>query len=98
MLVAERDGRLAGFVGYELDGHIDMLFTAPRCARAGVASRLHDAAERVLQAAGVTELFTEASDVARPFFERQGYVVVERESVVARGVRLERQRMRKRLA
>ncbi|MCK5940717.1 MAG: hypothetical protein KAI24_02010 [Planctomycetes bacterium] len=49
-----------------------------------------------LRALGVTELFTEASEVARPFFERQGYVVVEREVVRRAGVALPRYRMRKR--
>jgi putative acetyltransferase len=97
MLLAEDDGRLCGMLGYEDDGHIDLLFTAPGFARRGVASTLYQAAESALVTQGVNELFTEASLVARPFFLRQGFHVVEEQRVERRGAILPRFAMRKRL-
>lgn len=94
VLLAEQGGDLLGFIGFEPDGHIDFLYTSPDHARRGVASKLHDAAVAMLRDLGVNELFTEASEVARPFFERQGYEVVEREVVTRGAVALPRYRMR----
>lgn len=96
-LVAEVDGQLAGFLSCQLDGHIDLLFVAPDHARRGVATRLFAQAQAMLVAAGIRELTTEASLVARPFFERQGFIVHETQSVERQGVVLRRHAMRKQL-
>lgn len=95
VLLADEHGELIGMLGYEDDGHVDVLFTHPDHARRGIAGRLHREAEQRLAANGVHELFTEASEVARPFFERHGYAVEQREVVQARGVELHRYRMRR---
>jgi len=95
VLVAEEGDELVGFASYRDDGYVDHLFTAAGCARRGVATTLHDELVARLAERGVTELSTHASDVARPFFERQGYVVVEREVVQLRGVDIPRSAMRR---
>ena len=67
-LVAENDGELVGFISFQENGHIDMMYTAPRHSRRGVATVLFKRVEATLISLGVIELFTEASLVARPFF------------------------------
>ena len=89
---------LAGFISYDDDGYIDLMFTAPHRTRAGVASALYLEVESRLSAMGVCELFTKASLVARPFFERQGFTIEAEESMERRGVVLRGYRMRKRIA
>ncbi|MEC7816575.1 MAG: GNAT family N-acetyltransferase [Pseudomonadota bacterium] len=96
-LIAEDGENLAGFISFEPNGHIDLIFTAPNYARKGVASALYQEAENRLSKAGVKELMTEASVVARPFFERQGFTVEEEQRVTVRGVHMLRFAMRKRL-
>ena len=81
-------------IGYETNGHIDVLFTHPKHVRKGVAQHLHSYVERLLTELGVSELFSEVSEVARPFFQRQGYRVEGREVVAVRGVDVHRYRMR----
>ena len=93
--VAEEDGMLAGFIAYEQNGHIDLLFTAPDYARCGVASLLYGHVEAALLRLGVDALFTEASLVARPFFERQGFRIVEEQNVEVREAWFRRYAMRK---
>lgn len=93
--VAEEDGRVIGFIAFNDDGHIDLLFTAPAYARRGVATALYRDAEAMLARRGVSVVFTEASAVARPFFERMGFHVVDEETVTRSGVALHRYRMRK---
>lgn len=94
-LVADYNGCLAGFVGFEPDGHIDLLHTAPGFERQGVASSLLHSAEHALIQAGVSGFYTEASLVARPVFERAGYCVEAEETVHLRGELFRRFRMSK---
>lgn len=96
-LVAEAGEQLLGFICYELDGHVDLLYTAPLAARRGVASALYREVEVALAPGGVSEVFTEASLVARPFFERQGFSVTEEQYVLRRGQKFLRYAMRKSL-
>jgi putative acetyltransferase len=94
-LVAEVGVELSGFIACSDDGHIDLLYTSPSHARRGVASALYQDAERQLREAGATELVTEASLVAAPFFARQGFRVEEEQKVVRRGIEFRRYRMKK---
>lgn len=95
LLIAEDSRQLAGFIGFTSDGHIDLLFTAPRYARQGVAAMLYAAAQTRIEAAGATSVFTEASLTARPFFARQGFSVEQAQTVVRGAVTLQRFAMRK---
>ncbi|MDM8350662.1 GNAT family N-acetyltransferase [Pseudomonas sp. sp1636] len=93
--VAEHRGRLAGFIGFTANGHIDLLFSSPQHARQGVATALYLEAEGRLKAAGISSIFTEASLTVRPFFERQGFSVEQAQTVVRGAVTLPRLAMRK---
>ena len=81
---------LLGFVGYEEDGHIDLMFSSPLAARRGVASQLLGRAEAALRELGVTRLYTEASLLGRPFFTRQGFTVKEEQHIELRGAQFRR--------
>ena len=93
--VMDAEGVIAGFASYEMTGHLDLLFTHPSFARKGVARQLCSSVERCLSDAGVRRMYTEASLPARPFFESQGFRVLEEETVECRGVQLRRSRMEK---
>ncbi|MGE0082323.1 MAG: GNAT family N-acetyltransferase [Thiohalomonadaceae bacterium] len=87
----------AGFITYEANGHIDLLFTSPAYCRRGFASTLLRHAETALAARGISALVTEASLAARPFFERFGFEVTEEQHVQRGGVGFRRYAMRKSL-
>ncbi|WP_339080670.1 GNAT family N-acetyltransferase [Pseudomonas sp. TMP9] len=97
LFIAEEDQTIAGFIGFSLDGHIDLLFTAPGCARQGVASTLYATAEQRLRATGVRELHTEARLVAQAFFAGQGFSAEQAQTVVRDAVILPRMLMGKTL-
>lgn len=82
------DGRVAGFIELEVDGHIDCLYTHPDFQGQGVASALYAHLVREARVRGVTRLYVEASLVAKPFFERRGFSVLHRNEVERNGVRL----------
>ncbi|MGM0569833.1 GNAT family N-acetyltransferase [Marinobacter sp.] len=94
-LVAEEAGQLAGFISYERNGQIDLIYTAPNYARKGVASALLRKAEEHLRSLDVTELHTEASVVAKPFFQRHGFEVEQEHQTTVRGAHFLRYIMRK---
>jgi putative acetyltransferase len=96
-VVATEGATLTGFISYDLSGHIDLLYTSPSYARRGVASLLYRCVEGTFAAAGALEIFTQASSVARHFFERFGFTVTEEQDVLVRGCSLRRYAMRKAL-
>lgn len=59
-------------------GHLDMLYCHPDHTRKGLADELLANAEQRARTNGMSQLYTEASELARPAFERAGYVVTQR--------------------
>jgi putative acetyltransferase len=97
LVAADEPGRVVAFIDLEPDGHIDRLFCAPEAAGRGIASRLYEEIEAAAREQGITRLFTEASELARRFFERKGFVVLERQDMILRGVPIHNYRMAKTL-
>jgi putative acetyltransferase len=80
-LLAVIDGALTGFASLKGVDEIDMLFIDPEFARQGVGRALVDALTKLAEARGAKRLTTEASDVARPLFERLGFTAQQRNLV-----------------
>jgi putative acetyltransferase len=97
LVALDEPGRVVAFIDLEPDGHIDRLFCAPEAAGQGVASRLYDAIETAARSQRIERLFTEASELARRFFERKGFAVLERQDMILRGVPIHNYRMAKTL-
>ncbi|MEM8885918.1 MAG: GNAT family N-acetyltransferase [Planctomycetota bacterium] len=87
-LVAEVDGEIAGFLAFEPWGRVDFTYVAPAFQRRGVARALHDRVRARAEERRLGRLVVEASHVARPFFESEGYRVVRRNEVERHGVTL----------
>lgn len=87
-LVAEWDGEVVGFAELEEDGHLDMLYCRRDVVGRGVGSLLYAAVEERAGGLGIGRIFAEASITARPFFERRGFVVLGRNTVVQHGIEL----------
>ena len=75
------DGHLAGFIELDADGHIDCTYVHPKFQRRGVATALYRQLETEARSRRITRLYVEASLVAEPFFDRQGFTRVEKNSV-----------------
>jgi len=95
--VATVAGAAAGFSDVDSDGHIDMMFVAPRFLRQGVARQLLAHVEASARAQQATELTADVSITARQFFERHGFAVEAEQHPVIAGVQLTNYRMRKSL-
>lgn len=80
-LVATLEGSPVGFASLEGKDKIDMLYVHPAAVGQGVAAMLLEALEKLAGARGTTKLLVDASDTARGFFEKRGYVAQQRNSV-----------------
>ena len=92
-LVSTIDDVLAGFIDIDSTGHIDMLFVSPDFGHQGVATALLAAAMASAERSGITTLSVEASLTAKPFFEKHGFVVIEEQKPILRGVEMTNFRM-----
>jgi len=80
-LLAVIEGAIAGFASLKGSEEIDMLFVDPEFARQGVGRTLVDALMKLAGARGAKRLTAEASDVAKPLFERLGFTAQKRNLV-----------------
>ncbi|MFM7349389.1 MAG: GNAT family N-acetyltransferase [Erythrobacter sp.] len=85
LVAADAGDRAVAYAVLEQDGHIDMLYCHPEHTGKGLALALLGAAEDAARAQGVTRLFTEASELARPVFLRAGFAVLHRRDFAIRG-------------
>ena len=98
LLAADENDHPVAFIDLEPDGHIDHLFCVPEAAGKGIASQLYEATETAARQQEISHLYTEASELARRFFERKGFVVLERQDMVIRGEPIHNYKMAKDLA
>jgi GNAT superfamily N-acetyltransferase len=76
LVAADEQDQVVAFIDLEPDGHIDRLFRAPEAVGQHIASRLYDGIEAAARAQGIGRLYTEASELARRFFERKDFIVL----------------------
>jgi putative acetyltransferase len=80
-LVATLEGSPVGFAALEGKDKIGMLYVHPAAAGQGVGAMLIDALEKLAGSRGAAKLTVDASDSARGFFEKRGYVAQQRNTV-----------------
>ena len=80
-LVATLEGSPVGFASLEGKDKIDMLYVHPAASGQGVGAMLVDALEKLAGGRGAGKLTVDASDTARGFFEKRGYVAQQRNTV-----------------
>ncbi len=97
-LVALIGGAPVGFIVLADGGLIDQLYVHPAVAGTGVASALVEAIEKLAAARKIETLLVDASDTAKPLFDKRGYVAVSRNTIPIEDVWLGNTRMRKTLA
>jgi len=81
-LVATVASAPVAFISLRGADHIGMLYVHPGVARQGIGTMLYDAIEKLASARGAKQLTVDASDTARPFFEKRGFEGVQRNTVL----------------
>lgn len=96
-IVAELEGRIAGFTELASNGHIDRFFVSADHQRLGVGKALASALFAEADRRGIARLYLDASITARLFFESMGFAVVTPQTVVVRGIEFVNFRMERHL-
>lgn len=87
-VVATLDDRVVGFTDLDESGYIDMMFVDPNVAGRGVATALMRWVVESARHRGIRQLTSHVSITARPFFETNGFEVIDERHPVLNGVTL----------
>jgi len=87
-----------GFIELEPDGHIDRFYCHPAHTRMGMGLALFTRLQDAARTRGIPTLTVEASEPAKRFFEKVGFVTLHRRDFDMRGVRMHNYAMAKDLA
>ena len=82
-LVSTLEGSAVGFASLASGNKIDLLYVHPAAVGQGVAAMLIDALEKLAGSRGAAKLVVDASDSARGFFEKRGYIAQQRNTVMS---------------
>jgi putative acetyltransferase len=97
-LVATLQNSPVGFASLKGADHIEMLYVHPSAVGQGVGAMLCDALEKLAGARGAKALTVDVSDNAQDFFQKRGYVAMQRNTVTINGEWLANTTMQKTLA
>ncbi|MFN7695403.1 MAG: GNAT family N-acetyltransferase [Burkholderiales bacterium] len=84
--VAELAGELVGYADLQANGYIDHFFVSGHHGRRGIGTALMNHLLDQARAASLTELTSDVSRTAQPFYESFGFTVVEERRPELRGV------------
>ncbi len=97
-IVSVENGEVVAFGQLDPVDRISLLYTTSQYGRKGYATQIYRRLEGRAIASGATHLRTEASRIAKHFFLKMGFEIVETEYVDRDGVEFERFKMRKAIA
>jgi GNAT superfamily N-acetyltransferase len=83
--VAEEGDIIAGFGELETNGHIDRFYCHKDFQIKKVGTQILERLEAKAKDLGINKIFTEASITAKPFFERNKFIVIKKQEVERRG-------------
>lgn len=95
--VVEVGNEIVGYADVQRNGYIDQFFVSGTHGRQGIGIRLMARIHEEARSLGLTELTSDVSKTAEPFFALHGFQVVERRFPIRRGVVLQNALMRKAL-
>lgn len=95
-IVAETgEGRIVGFASINDTGYMHTLFVHKDFQHRGIATALYQVLEKYAREKGAGKITSEVSITARPFFEKQGFVVDEEQKRKANKLHLTNYKMSK---
>ena len=92
-IVAESNGVIVGFSSLENGSYIDMMYVHFKHLRKGIANLLYKCLNEEAIRLGTKELYSNVSKTARPFFELNGFSVVQENWIEIDGVRINNYKM-----
>ncbi len=85
VFVAEERSEVIGFAEFLKNGQIDCFYVHHRRQRKGVGRALMERIEITANTLKVSRLFADVSITARPFFEKMGFSIINKQEKLYRG-------------
>lgn len=96
-LLAEIDKEIVGFGSITQDGYLDFMYVSKNHQRIGVAQKIYSGLERFASEHQLDQIISDVSITAAPFFEKQGFGVLQEQEVNFDGITLSNYKMNKQL-
>ncbi|MFD1336871.1 GNAT family N-acetyltransferase [Oceanobacillus iheyensis] len=93
--VALIDNVIVGFIDLEKNGYLNRLFVHKDYQRQGIAKRLYNSIENDAKQYNIEKLYTNASITAKPFFNRCGFSIIQKQEIYIDEVELINYKMSK---
>lgn len=93
--VNQTSGELAGFASINPDGYLHSMFVRPRYQKKGIASFMLHALEDWVMRFQASDIYSDVSITALPFFLSQGFSIEREQTVLVNGVKMSNFLMRK---
>jgi len=97
-IIAEQQDQLLGFASLTKEGYLDLMYVHQDHQGQGIATLLLEVIENTAIELGLTQINSDVSITARPFFEKRGYAVLREQQVEVRGAVFTNYHMTKSLA
>lgn len=95
--VAEFNGNLVGYADIQPSGYIDHFFVSGHYPRQGIGAQLMATISKEAANLGLSQLTSDVSRTAQPFFAKFGFRIVEQREPELRGIVIPNARMCKQL-
>lgn len=89
-IVAVVGDQIVGFAEFEPTGHIDCFYCHHEWIGKGVGSALMNEILGRAKSSNMDRIFSEVSITARPFFEKQGFIVLSELNTARKGYKMEK--------
>ncbi len=96
--IAEQSDDIVGYMTLDHTGYIDLAFVRSDCLRQGVGSTLYQYLEEEAKRQNLPRLHTQASELAKPFFEKHGWTLLKSQTIRRNGTDLMNHLMEKKLS
>lgn len=97
VFVADDNGVHAGFGEIKDNGYIDRFYIAQQYIGRGVGKTIYQTIEDYARAKNIDKIFVEASITAKPFFIKMGFIEINEQLVLLRGIKIKNFYMEKTL-
>lgn len=96
-LIAEMDKKIVGYASLERGNYFDILYVHKDYQKQGIAQTLLNKIETESKSQDILIINSDVSITAKPFFEKNGYVVERENTNVLDGIKIVNYRMTKQL-
>lgn len=97
VMVAQEESKIVGFATLNNGNYLDFLYVHKDHQRQGIAQRLFDTIEAKARQLKQCSLDSDVSKTAKPFFERNGFKILQEQTNIRQGVEIINYKMTKQL-